>query len=484
MAETMSGLFGPSPYEVEQQRRTQMGTDATNFANMNATQRGVMGMYKGAGMLAGAGAEAMGMVDPAIQKAQQDQSIQSQIDHTTAEGLMKGAQLFQTAGNAQMATRYVQAAEAMRDKLSERQLRESQVKKNESYESNQKRELAIIEILDEMDNTIDKTSARYKALEAQLAKLNQLKSASGATGGTGRTQTINTSIGVLNFDPYAKKYTYADGSEIPANMLREMKPIAFDVDTAGRLATIKAGSTEVGKGAGAAQLLLPKLENDLSTIEDVGNQLFSHPGYSQYVGATGQPFLRLLQGSNAVGAKALVDQLEGMAALMSRKEMQGQGQITEMEAKSALQAYSRMNAATSEVDFKKAYADFVDKVRKTVEATKRVSTTRFQDPSAPVVPTQARPANNNGYAGGSKDQATAGQIEILQSELGTPGRSEEDKASIRREIARLSGNKSVPIPKAPAKATTSGQSVDDAILWAKKNMGDPRAMAILKKYGG
>jgi len=111
MAETMSGLFGPSPYEVEQQRRTQMNTDASNFANMNATQRGVMGMFKGAGMLAGAGAEAVGMVDPAVENARSLQQAAQGADTSTPEGLMQYADKIRHFAPAKAAQAVVMARE-------------------------------------------------------------------------------------------------------------------------------------------------------------------------------------------------------------------------------------------------------------------------------------------------------------------------------------------------------------------------------------
>ncbi len=96
MVEKMTGLFGPSPYEVQQARNQQMNTSAENFAQMNATQRGVMGMYKGGAGLAGMGAGMMGMVDPAVANAQRTEQIMGQggSDLSSSAGLLAKAEEF------------------------------------------------------------------------------------------------------------------------------------------------------------------------------------------------------------------------------------------------------------------------------------------------------------------------------------------------------------------------------------------------------
>lgn len=106
MVEKMTGLFGPSPYEVQQARNQQMNTSAENFAQMNATQRGVMGMYKGGAGLAGMGAGMMGMVDPEVANAQRTEQIMGQggSDLSSSAGLLAKAEEFRKAGDLRTAT--------------------------------------------------------------------------------------------------------------------------------------------------------------------------------------------------------------------------------------------------------------------------------------------------------------------------------------------------------------------------------------------
>lgn len=353
MAE-MIGMFGPSPYEIEQQRLAQADRAAYEFANMNAAQRGAMGLYKAGGMLGGLGAKALGGVDPAVQSAQATQEAAKQFDTSTPEGLMQFAAKIKEydPNRATQAVMLARKMQAEADKLAmENKLADARIA-NYMREKPDPKEIMMLEIA----NDPDEPEEKRKMAAAWLAK-----NSAAAKGGTGRTQTLNTSIGMLNFDPYEKKYTYADGSPVPAEMLRGMKPIGNDAANAAAVATAKSGGTAVGKSAGEAMTNLPKIESDITVIRDLGNQLFSHPGYKNLVGA-GWPGMKYLQGSDVPGAKSFVDQIQGIGYLMAREELRGQGQVTEGEANAATAAFNRMNIATSEKDFRDAYNDFVKRV--------------------------------------------------------------------------------------------------------------------------
>lgn len=106
MADQMTGLFGPSPYEIQQARSQALRDDAAGFAKMNATQRGVMGIYQGGAGLAGIGAGMMGMVDPAVANAQRTEQIMGQgnADLSSSAGLLAKAEEFRKAGDLRTAT--------------------------------------------------------------------------------------------------------------------------------------------------------------------------------------------------------------------------------------------------------------------------------------------------------------------------------------------------------------------------------------------
>ena len=107
------GMFGSTPQEVYQQQQQGINQSALDMAKMDGLTAAKYSMGQLGGALAAPIAGMMGMKNPQMDAAQQSKDIQSQIDHSTPEGLMKGAQLFNQAGNPRMAMMYQQAAQAM-----------------------------------------------------------------------------------------------------------------------------------------------------------------------------------------------------------------------------------------------------------------------------------------------------------------------------------------------------------------------------------
>lgn len=106
MAETMTGLFGPSPYEAQQQRMGQLDQAAQAYGQQDPMQRAAAGMYKAGGMLAGVGAQAFGGVDPNVANAQRTEQIMGQgnVDLSSSAGLLAKADEFRKAGDLRTAT--------------------------------------------------------------------------------------------------------------------------------------------------------------------------------------------------------------------------------------------------------------------------------------------------------------------------------------------------------------------------------------------
>ena len=118
MAESIvAGLFGLTPSQIQQQQQTLETERAIQYAQLSPFERANMGMYQAGSQLANAGIGLMGIQNPQIQQSQQAEQIQRQIDHSTPEGLMQGAQMFNQAGNPRMAYMYQQAAQARQAEL-------------------------------------------------------------------------------------------------------------------------------------------------------------------------------------------------------------------------------------------------------------------------------------------------------------------------------------------------------------------------------
>jgi hypothetical protein len=168
MAETMTGLFGPSPYEIQQQRMTQLNSDAQAFANQNATQRAVSGMYKAGGMLGGIGAQAMGMVDPAVANAQRTEQIMGQgdADLSSSAGMYAKAKQFMEGGDRVTATKLLlkanemkkqeatMASQAAKDALAEKRFTEGE----------------LVKIADKKQLEADKLEAKIQIAKDKLAQ--------------------------------------------------------------------------------------------------------------------------------------------------------------------------------------------------------------------------------------------------------------------------------------------------------------------------
>ena len=112
----VQGLFGLSPYDVQQARLQDTNTQALQYAKLDPFQKANMSLYQAGSGLGRMGAGMLGMVDPKEQEAQIAEMGQAQIDHSTPEGLLKGAEMFNQVGNPKMAMMYAQAAQAMRAK--------------------------------------------------------------------------------------------------------------------------------------------------------------------------------------------------------------------------------------------------------------------------------------------------------------------------------------------------------------------------------
>lgn len=118
MAENIvSSMFGLTPPQVQQQQQSQERDLSIQYAQMTPFERANSSMYQAGSQLTGAGLGLMGMQDPQMQAAKQAESLQKQIDHSTPEGLMQGAAMFNQAGNPRMAFMYQQAANAKAQEL-------------------------------------------------------------------------------------------------------------------------------------------------------------------------------------------------------------------------------------------------------------------------------------------------------------------------------------------------------------------------------
>jgi hypothetical protein len=120
MAEN-TGMFGLSPYQVQQQRNQQTNASALQFAGLDPFAKANYMMGKAGGGMAQIGAGMLGMQDPAVQQAQQRQNLFQGADLQSVEGLNAAAKKFSQAGFHRESMMLGDKAEARRTEIAARQ---------------------------------------------------------------------------------------------------------------------------------------------------------------------------------------------------------------------------------------------------------------------------------------------------------------------------------------------------------------------------
>jgi hypothetical protein len=116
----VESLFGPQPWQIQQQQYANLGVAADKYASQDPFQRAAGQMFRGGGMLGGVAAEGMGYVNPAAEQAKLRESVMSTGgDLTTSAGLKAKAAQFAQAGDQQTAMKLIMLAKQQEAKEQE-----------------------------------------------------------------------------------------------------------------------------------------------------------------------------------------------------------------------------------------------------------------------------------------------------------------------------------------------------------------------------
>jgi hypothetical protein len=127
-----------------------------------------------------------------------------------------------------------------------------------------------------------------------------------------------------------------------------------------------------------------RIERDRIVIPKGGRR--PHGGFEGVVGA-GIPGVRFIQGTQAAGFDALLEQVQGGAFLKAFSDLRGGGSITQIEGEKATTALTRIRRAQSEIEFVKAAREFVEILRNGVKnADKRYARLTGEAPPAAAPP--------------------------------------------------------------------------------------------------
>ncbi len=95
MDNVVESIFGLSPAQIQQRQNVGMMTAANNYAGQDPLQRAAASMFAGGGMLAGAGAQAAGMMTPDMQQAQMQQQATAGLDFNDPKAIYERASRIQ-----------------------------------------------------------------------------------------------------------------------------------------------------------------------------------------------------------------------------------------------------------------------------------------------------------------------------------------------------------------------------------------------------
>lgn len=91
MDNVVESIFGLSPAQIQQRQNVGMMTAANNYAGQDPLQRAAASMFAGGGMLAGAGAQAAGMMTPDMQDAQMRTQALQGLDTSSSQAIFERA---------------------------------------------------------------------------------------------------------------------------------------------------------------------------------------------------------------------------------------------------------------------------------------------------------------------------------------------------------------------------------------------------------
>jgi hypothetical protein len=138
-----------------------------------------------------------------------------------------------------------------------------------------------------------------------------------------------------------------------------------------------------------------RIERDRIVIPKGGRR--PHGGFEGVVGA-GIPGVRFIQGTQAAGFDALLEQVQGGAFLKAFADLRGGGSITQIEGEKATTALTRVKRAQSEIEFVRAAREFVEILRDGIKnADKRYARLTGETPAAAPVRRKTPTKGSDGW---------------------------------------------------------------------------------------
>ena len=148
-------------------------------------------------------------------------------------------------------------------------------------------------------------------------------------------------------------------------------------------------ASESAKADVEAQDKANKIVSQVDILDNTLKQLESHPGLTDIVGAKGGGAIlsyvgkqEPIQGTQAAGAKALLDQVRGQQFLQAYESLRGSAGISNAEGQTATKALSAIGEATSEKDIIKNIQTLRDIMNKARNRAINRASQGYQRPSS------------------------------------------------------------------------------------------------------
>lgn len=348
MDNVVESIFGLSPAQIQQRQNVGMMTAANNYASQDPLQRAAASMFAGGGMLAGAGAQAAGMMTPDMQQAQMTEQALQGLDTSDPKAVFERASQIQ---DPRLKLRLVQMARQIQAEQSKQALEAAQATKALRENPN----LATAEVgVKGKPGWVqlviyDKTNPNAPYQEVGEPKETSAAMRLSVGGGESKQP-----LPYVDTDGKVKWGTISDA--------RGKTPAAYDPETKQVIAASGAAGKNLGEASSTAQIDLPGAESLATKVTNDVNELLKHPGFSSSVGATLKPGFRFIDGTKEASFFKRLEQIKGGAFLDAYTMLKGGGSITEVEGTKATAARNRMDKSSSEPEFRAAAKDFIDAV--------------------------------------------------------------------------------------------------------------------------
>lgn len=473
------GLFGPTPWQIQQAQQQSLQGAANNFANMNAAQRGVAGMFNAGGQLGQAAAPMLGMVNPAQQMAQQTQDATQGIDVSTPEGLMQAAAKLQTV-NPNLAAALATKAREAAASLAKTKYETSQANQKESQS---KLDAARADLADARAAALDRDS-NFKNLPPTVQAImmkNQLPPDSPALPELQKWIDAQSTLGGESTPTSVKEYQYAvtnDGFKGTYSEWLKSKAQATHV-------TVNT-STPIGTDAADMAIDLYR-KGDPSMLTGWGRD---PKNKAMIINRMAE---RVKNGeftpSDLVNAKvALGGAMSGSRALGTQEALMGTGGE---ELNATLPLVSHYATATKPTDYPVLNAAGLYVAKNTGDPNQAglaASLNTLVNVYARAISPKAPTVSDKNHAREIINQAmSSGQLDAVADVMRYEAQAA--RASPERVRARLNaqtGGGAAPVmPTLPGTPTATALPPMDqqALQWANANPSDPRAVKIKQRLG-